>query len=68
MGLLSGRTTEEAMDMIRDGERACWPYIETIRLQTNVSHVLDRILRDMEVRLINDSKRSRTDLAMEASR
>ncbi|MFT7404630.1 DUF3336 domain-containing protein [Zhongshania sp.] len=68
MGLLSGRTTEEAMDMIRDGERACWPYIETIRLQTNVSHVLDRILRDMEIRLINDSKRSRTEVAMEASR
>lgn len=66
IGLLSGRSTEEVMDMIRDGERACWPHIETIRLQTSVSHVLDRILRDMELRLIADSQHTRTDVAMEA--
>ncbi|CAA0110022.1 Uncharacterised protein [Zhongshania aliphaticivorans] len=59
MGLLSERSTEEIMQMIKDGERACWPHIETIRLQTSVSHVLDRILRDMELRLINDSKQTR---------
>ena len=56
------------MNMIRDGERACWPHIETIRLQTSVSHVLDRILRDMELRLIADSQQTRTDVAMEANK
>lgn len=42
--VLSARTKDEILAMIRDGEKAAWPKIETIRLQTHVGRTLDRIL------------------------
>lgn len=41
--LLSNRTKEETLRMIRNGERAAWPKIEKIRLQTRISRTLDDI-------------------------
>ncbi len=43
MRLLSNRTKEETLQMIRNGERATWPKIEKIRLQTRISRTLDDI-------------------------
>ena len=43
MRLLSTRTQEETLQMIRNGERATWPKIEKIRLQTRISRTLDDI-------------------------
>lgn len=43
MRLLSHRTKEETLQMIRDGERTTWPKIEQIRLQTRISRTLDDI-------------------------
>ena len=48
--LLSFRTTEEATKLIRAGERATWPKMEMIRIQTKISRTLDRILDDYESR------------------
>lgn len=41
--LLSTRSKEETLQMIRSGERAAWPRIEKIRLQTRISRTLDDI-------------------------
>ncbi|MDX1504765.1 MAG: DUF3336 domain-containing protein [Spongiibacter sp.] len=51
--LLSTRSTEEIMDMIKAGERATWPKIEAIRLQTRVSRELDRLLSELERSLVD---------------
>ena len=45
---LAHRTVEEITDLVRMGERATWPKIEQIRLQTKVSRTLDGILRVFE--------------------
>ena len=45
---LSWRTKEEISELIDDGERATWPRIERIRIQTRISRTLDPILRDYE--------------------
>jgi NTE family protein len=48
--LLANLTTEQASDLISDGEHATWPKIEMIRNCTAVSRGLSRILRRMEAR------------------
>ena len=45
---LSYRETEEAMDLIRDGERATWPKIEMIRVQTKIGRTLEEIIERLE--------------------
>ncbi len=42
--LLAYRSTEEIMKLVSTGERATWPKIEMIRLQTKVSRTLDKIM------------------------
>ncbi|MEM9173305.1 MAG: DUF3336 domain-containing protein [Pseudomonadota bacterium] len=51
--LLSGRTTREILDLIREGERSTWPTIEKIRTQTRVSRVLTGIVNDYESRMLS---------------
>ena len=38
------------MDLITMGERATWPKIEMIRIQTKISRKLDDILEDLDRR------------------
>ena len=45
---LSWRSPEEIADLIDEGERATWPRIERIRIQTQISRTLDPIVRDYE--------------------
>jgi NTE family protein len=45
---LSFRETEEAMDLIRDGERATWPKVEMIRTQTKIGRTLEDIIERLE--------------------
>jgi TAG lipase/steryl ester hydrolase/phospholipase A2/LPA acyltransferase len=45
---LSWRTREEISELIEEGERATWPRIERIRIQTRISRTLDPILRACE--------------------
>ena len=55
---LASRTEKEISDLIEDGERATWPQIEKIRLQTKVSRKLDSILQSLEGRPVNKNKRN----------
>jgi len=52
--LLAYRSVSEIMELIAAGERATWPKIEMIRVQTRISRKLDTILsgyRDQQTRL-----------------
>ncbi len=46
--LLSHRTVEEIIELIEMGEKATWPKIEMIRVQTKISRKLGKILRDID--------------------
>ena len=46
--LLSLRSEKEVMEMIDAGQRATWPKLEMIRVQTMISRTLDHILTEME--------------------
>lgn len=48
--LLAHRSTEEIIELIEMGERATWPKIEMIRIQTKISRTLNQILKDLDRR------------------
>ena len=45
---LSARSTEEMVAMINEGQRATWPQIERIRIQTQISKVLNDIVDELD--------------------
>lgn len=45
---LAARSSQEVEEMISDGERATWPQIERIRIQTHISRTLNRLVADQE--------------------
>lgn len=44
--LLASRSEEEIIALIDAGERAAWPKVEMIRIQTQISRTLDKIMLD----------------------
>lgn len=48
--LLAHRSIEEIVELIEMGEKATWPKIEMIRVQTTISKKLDHILQDLDRR------------------
>ena len=58
LSLLAGRSRDEIIELIRHGERATWPKIEAIRIQTKVSRTLDSIVRDLELDLLKRAEGS----------
>jgi NTE family protein len=48
--LLAHRSTEEIMALITMGERATWPKVEMIRIQTRISRTLTHILKGFDRR------------------
>jgi TAG lipase/steryl ester hydrolase/phospholipase A2/LPA acyltransferase len=46
--LLSHRSTDEIKKLISMGERATWPKIEMVRVQTKIGRTLDNILHEYE--------------------
>ena len=46
--ILAHRSVEEVVSLIEMGERATWPKVEMIRIQTKISRKLDRVLRDLD--------------------
>ncbi|MBT8048674.1 MAG: DUF3336 domain-containing protein [Xanthomonadales bacterium] len=46
--LLAYRSVSEVMELIANGEKATWPKIEMIRIQTKISRTLDAILGGYE--------------------
>ena len=50
MKWLAHRSVDEVIDLISMGEKATWPKIEQIRVQTKISRVLDDILMEFDRR------------------
>ncbi len=46
--LLAHRSPEEVVELIAMGERATWPKIEMIRVQTLIGRKLDRIVGELD--------------------
>lgn len=46
--LLSSLTREELTELIKKGEKATWPKLETIRICTKIGRILDNILEEYE--------------------
>ncbi len=63
MKLLAHRPLEEIVDLIEMGERATWPKIEQIRVQTRISRKLNAILADIDRGIVN----VHSDLTRQAS-
>ena len=49
--VLKPKTIDEIRDLIQEGEKATWPAIEKIRLQTKISRTLNRLKTQVETRL-----------------
>ena len=45
---LSWRTEDEIVELMDEGERATWPHLERVRIQTRISRTLDPILHEHE--------------------
>jgi len=54
--LLAHRSIEEVVELVEMGEKATWPKIEMIRVQTKISKKLDKILSDLDRREIHARK------------
>jgi TAG lipase/steryl ester hydrolase/phospholipase A2/LPA acyltransferase len=55
INLLTHRDTNQIMDLIIAGERSTWPHIERIRIQTQISRVLDGILDDLDHQVLHNN-------------
>ncbi len=56
--LLAYRSVSEIIELIATGEKATWPKIEMIRVQTSISRKLDEILTGFEDRQVQHVKAS----------
>ncbi len=63
MKLLAFKSVDEIVELIEMGERATWPKIEMIRIQTKIGRRLDAILEGFD----RDLSRYRTDAKRRAS-
>ena len=50
--LLEGKSREEILELFHDGEKATWPNIEQIRIQTIISRTLDSLMQEFDQELI----------------
>lgn len=56
---LSVRSIEEILALIEDGEKATWPTIEKIRIQTHISRVLNKIVKDLDLKVLAKANRNK---------
>ena len=57
--LISARSNKEILRLIREGEKAAWPNIEQIRLQTLISRRLWQTVKELDVRVIKGNPKSK---------
>jgi len=55
---LAARSSEEVIEMLSEGERATWPMIEQIRIQTHISRTLNRLIDELDESVINRGRRA----------
>lgn len=68
---LSWRTREEIRELMDEGERATWPRIERIRVQTRISRTLDPILHryeDLHIQEFGTPRKARKAASSPATR
>ena len=56
--ILTAHTAEEVLELINDGQRATWPKIERIRIQTHISRTLNHLIEELDERVINGGRRA----------
>lgn len=56
--ILAARSAEEVLEMVYEGQRATWPHIERIRIQTHVSRTLNRLIDELDESVINGGRRA----------
>jgi NTE family protein len=56
--VLASRNSEEVMELLTEGERATWPAIERIRIQTHISRTLNRLIDEVDQHAINGGRRA----------
>jgi len=56
--VLASRSPEEVMELLNEGERAAWPQIERIRIQTHISRTLNRLIDDIDRDVNNKRQRA----------
>lgn len=56
--VLASRSSKEVMELLSEGERATWPSVERIRIQTHISRTLNRLIDDIDQGVINGGRRA----------
>ena len=56
--VLASRSSEEVMELLNEGERATWPAIERIRIQTHISRTLNRLIDQIDHAVASGSRRA----------
>jgi len=56
--ILASRSSEEVMELLSEGERATWPAIERIRIQTHISRTLNRLIDEIDRGVSNGGRRA----------
>ena len=59
---LSYREAEEALSLIRDGERETWPKVEMIRIQTRIGRTLEDIVDRLEDSVVANAQRHESEV------
>ena len=54
--ILAARNSEEVMALLAEGERQTWPLIERIRIQTQVSRTLNRLVDELDNQVLKGKR------------
>lgn len=58
--LLTARSNDEIKELVKNGEQSTWPNLERIRLQTQISRTLTRIVKELDQRAFKANSKSTT--------
>ena len=56
--ILASRSSEEVIELLTEGQRATWPTIERIRIQTHISRTLNRLIDEIDQGVTNGGRRA----------
>jgi len=57
MQILAARSIDEVFELINEGERATWPVLEQIRIQTKISRTLNELTNQLDKKVISSKTR-----------
>lgn len=64
--IIAARSNEEIFELVKEGERVTWPYIERIRIQTHISRTLTRLVKELNDRVLKRSSKPKRKLKVVA--